>query len=985
MAQEPYHWQLTDEDGLPSMTVYNIQQDRSGYMWFGTAAGLCRFDGKKFEYFRHSEQLDDEIIYLHTDNFNRVWYSNLAGQMFYIKDNVVKKSPALFDKNAYALRNFKISDDYFIIQTDTITAQAFHKSPAQIIILKLEESLNFKDKFIVNSPRGSGAFVLKQNHLFFFSYSLNSEEIILNKRGIGSIDDILETSILSLEEREFLSTSRAFQLIRTEQNELVVFADNKVLFLSEGKKEEQFSAITLPTNIDNAIEIKNQFLMTDPKGGIHIFDRLQGKTTNYILKDYLINRAFLDTEENLWLSTKNSGLIIIPDNDKNLINSSNSPLTSHVAQTIANGFNNQTIVGTKKGDLFFFKKGKFQYLMKIPSATSIYSIAPNKKNNHLVVGTNETIIEIDKDKKILSDKNRKTQFSIKKIAFDNQNKLWVGNYTHCRIVEESEIGKNNYILDAKKIVNHRTYGIHADFEENVWIGSTQGLFKYTNEKASPFLIDGVHNKYYFTSIIQSKFDSSIWAGTHGDGLLQIKNNQLVNHYKEDNQLASNICNDLFADSYNNLWIATSKGLQKLDLETTTFELINKYDGLPTNEISNVAVNDSIVYVGTNKGIITFGVDSETENKTSPPIYFTNFSILDKDTTLQELYELDYDQSSLQIDFIGLAYKCRGDVRYKYRMIGIDTNWVTTNTRFARFPGMSKGDYEFQVVALNEDNVESLKPATLKICIAPPYWETWWFRAGAFILGVSLIGGFFNFRYKTIRKREKLEFDFKNQLNDLRAQALQTQMNPHFIFNSMNAIQHFLTTQDKENAMIYLSRFAKLIRFIFEQSKQKTISLQKELEFLELYISLEKLRFQDKVSARIDVDSSVAGFEEDIHLPPLLIQPVVENAFKHGLFHKNGEGNLHIKFSYQEPILSCTVEDDGIGREKSALLNEWRKNTHTSSGIKATKERIELLNNTTQTSHPKTKENSFEIIDLSEKGQATGTKVEIKLKNQFIYD
>jgi len=95
--------------------------------------------------------------------------------------------------------------------------------------------------------------------------------------------------------------------------------------------------------------------------------------------------------------------------------------------------------------------------------------------------------------------------------------------------------------------------------------------------------------------------------------------------------------------------------------------------------------------------------------------------------------------------------------------------------------------------------------------------------------------------------------------------------------------------------------------------------------------------------------------------------------------------LLIKFSYHEPILSCIVEDDGIGREKSARLNEWRKNSHTSSGIKATKERIELLNNPTLTSQSKIKENSFEIIDLAENGQSTGTKVEIKLKNQFIYD
>ena len=229
----------------------------------------------------------------------------------------------------------------------------------------------------------------------------------------------------------------------------------------------------------------------------------------------------------------------------------------------------------------------------------------------------------------------------------------------------------------------------------------------------------------------------------------------------------------------------------------------------------------------------------------------------------------------------------------------------------------------------------------------------------------------------------MEADFKLQLNELRAQALQTQMNPHFIFNSLNAIQHFLTTQDKENAMLYLARFAKLIRFIFEHSKQKTISLRKELEFLKLYLSLEKLRFEGKVETTTHIEANILGKEDEIHLPPLLIQPLVENAFKHGLFHKNGEGNLYVSFSYTDPILECIIVDDGVGRKKAAKMNQWKKRHHKSSGIKSTKERIELLNKTVATDITP-KENQFKIIDLSDEfGNALGTKVMIKLKNQLV--
>jgi len=980
-GQEPYYWQLTDEDGLPSMTVYNIQQDQEGYMWFGTAAGVCRYDGKEFKNYRHSEQVDDEIIYMEIDPYNRVWYANLSGQTFFIEKNKIKKVPELTDKKDYKMANLFVSKTHVILGHHSLKDKIDKNRGGKIILIKNSDSLDLKNINQFYSEQGFGDFETDDNKLIFTTYTNGSFVAIYSTK----INTELEKNLITKRDKLNLSKNGGvLEFLKTSKTESILYSLNQIFYIYPDSKDDL--VFNLPFKI-NFVKIKgNEIWMAGNNGGIFVFDYKTEEIKYKFFTNQIVNKFFSDSEGNIWFATQNSGVTIVPDFDKNLITKDNSPIKSHIPQTISKGFEKETIVGTKKGEVIFFNKEKIEKSKILPKPSAIYSIEPDKKNNRFLIGTNETILELSKNKYFVKRVlQSKITLAIKKIKLDTKNRLWVGNYDGCRIIENQDINQAKINLRSKRVVNNRTYAIHPDFEDNIWIGATNGLYQYTDTTLTPFLINGIHKKYYFTTITQSPLDSSIWASTHGNGVLQIKNNEVINHYKEENHLVSNICNDLFLDDYNHLWIATSEGLQKLDLKSNHFDLINKYDGLPTNEILNVVVNDSIVYIGTNKGIVTFPMDIKTKNTIAPPIHFTNFSILDKDTTLHDFYELNHDQRSIQIDFLGLAYKCRGDVQYKYRMMGIDTNWTTTDTRFARFPGLNKGDYEFQVVALNEDNVESEQPATMKIYIAPPYWETWWFRGGVFFLGVSLIGGFFNFRYKTIRRREKLEFDFQNQLNDLRAQALQTQMNPHFIFNSMNAIQHFLTMQDKENAMIYLARFAKLIRFIFDQSKQKTISLHKELEFLELYISLEKLRFQDKVAAKIDIDSSVAVLKEDIHLPPLLIQPVVENAFKHGLFHKKSKGNLIIKFSYHEPILSCIVEDDGVGREKSAQLNEWRKNTHTSSGIKATKERIELLNNPKQKSQSSIKENSFEIIDLIDQGQAIGTKVEIKLKNQIIYD
>ena len=159
-------------------------------------------------------------------------------------------------------------------------------------------------------------------------------------------------------------------------------------------------------------------------------------------------------------------------------------------------------------------------------------------------------------------------------------------------------------------------------------------------------------------------------------------------------------------------------------------------------------------------------------------------------------------------------------------------------------------------------------------IAQPWWETWWFYT---LVALGLIGGtglvFYN-RFRRIQKKEKRKQEFNDHINELKSMALQAQMNPHFVFNAMNAIQKFLTTNEQEQAMIYLARFAQLIRTIFEQSKQKEITLEEEIEFLKLYLDLEKLRFKDKVEVQFVIDDSITEEDYDIKIPPLLIQPIV---------------------------------------------------------------------------------------------------------------
>ena len=335
-------------------------------------------------------------------------------------------------------------------------------------------------------------------------------------------------------------------------------------------------------------------------------------------------------------------------------------------------------------------------------------------------------------------------------------------------------------------------------------------------------------------------------------------------------------------------------------------------------------------------------------------------------------DLTYDQNSIHLDFIGIGFKAKGDISYQYKMSGVDKNWVTTKSRFARYPNLALGDYLFEVLAINEDQVLSAIPAMVNFSIHPPWWKTWWFR----LLAVLVIGGIVSYFVNARMQRQRTEQEFLDQVNTLKTQALRSQMNPHFIFNALNAIQKFLTTNDREQAMRYLSRFGKLIRLIFEQSQKEKISLEDELEFLNLYLDLEKLRFMEKVSILLSVDPELLDISDEINIPPLLIQPIIENSFKHGFLYKEEAGHLKINFSKNEAYLICTIEDDGIGRKKAAELGQSELKDRPSSGLKIAQGRLHIYESDQV---DVADESGVKITDLyQENGEVCGTLVEVKI-------
>jgi sensor histidine kinase YesM len=337
-----------------------------------------------------------------------------------------------------------------------------------------------------------------------------------------------------------------------------------------------------------------------------------------------------------------------------------------------------------------------------------------------------------------------------------------------------------------------------------------------------------------------------------------------------------------------------------------------------------------------------------------------------------LLQLNPKQNFFSIRFSAKAFTMPREVKFRYRLQGFDDWTEMTGRRFANYTNVPGGDYVFQLQASNNEGVWNEKTLELPVYIATIWWKTWWVRIAALLMIMGLIVWVYRYRIGQIRKKEQLRSQYEKKLANVEMSALLAQMNPHFLFNSLNSIDSYIIKNESKKASEYLNNFARLMRLILQNSRSNYISLKDELEALDLYLQMESLRFASRFDFEIklapEIDSST------ILIPPMLIQPYVENAVWHGLLHKKDgkQGKVELIVSKREESLLCMIEDNGIGREKAAALRAHKTGSHKRSmGMQITQDRIEMINKLYSTN------TTMKIIDLrDEEGNATGTRVEL---------
>ena len=528
-------------------------------------------------------------------------------------------------------------------------------------------------------------------------------------------------------------------------------------------------------------------------------------------------------------------------------------------------------------------------------------------------------------------------------------------------------------FDFLKLVRY----LHVDIHGRLWLGYKDHIYVYwPNERRFAELSLQINEGANFLDIFGIHEDSNgIWLPT-AKGIFSIQ-------YSDDDNIAVRKITDIKAleittDGYGDLWITTGFEILKLNTTGDVEQRIAITDELSDankvgfEDISTIS--DGRIFLSARKMFAIFHPDDLPAIPETPIPYMVNVFIdgiateLESHSTSQSSLTLDPHQNSVTIDFSAIAFSSQGNTSFRYKLDGVNGDWINTSThpQSPTYTNLKGGGYRFLLQASGSSDNWST-PAVIDIYVGDYLWQRLWFQLLAVLAGLGAVLIFYQVRLSRLRKKSAIQM----QIINLEKKALQAQMNPHFLFNAMNSIQHLIASGEERTAMLYLNKFGKLLRSTLNSSDSSFINLETELEMLENYILLESLRFEGRFHYKIHVDPSLEY--EDIKIPGFILQPVVENAIQHGLLPQKQGGNLNIMLSDKKTYVHCTVSDDGVGRNSSSANDQ--NSSHESKGLKLLQTRLELLN-------PDQLTEMIQIIDLkTEDGSPAGTQVHIKLPIQ----
>jgi ligand-binding sensor domain-containing protein len=944
-AQDPHpvFRQYTVEDGLPNSDVYQVKQDTKGYMWFATGTGVSRFNGYEFENFSVNNGLPDNTVFdIFEDHTGRIWFVPLSCKLSYYYQG--KIYPFKYNDALQKQLKNPVKLSFYVDHHNTIFL-----SVAGDGLYKIDS--NGKIIHSENSTIDYEIYEPEPNHFIYSSSLCYTGKIKFNTNSFKAVINTQETS-----PRTLLSA----RTLKTKDQKILVACKNKLYIFS---RPENYRIKIFPDNIIWLYEDRDENIWIGTYRGVFYLEKNHFEKHKTYLHNISVNSVTQDLEGGFWFATEGNGVFYTPSEKVLIYDHVTRFIDSKISCLATNG--TTIYAGAKNGFIYAINKDHI----------NIYNT--NKDQTNYI---NCLYYDHFKDRLIILGSSsggfiKKNKFSFSyalgsflRLIIDEQQNYWIVNMMG---MSKKINDRNVWNVKKRQRLITRVNAIVKINPDELYLGTVDGLWKY-NDRTEIFTHQKNIDPLFSTRILDLEYtaDHLLIIATKGKGLVLYDHKNVCQITTEKGLCGNNVYN-LWIDG-TNIWVATDKGLNKLTIHKNNIfnydiKNYNNNGGLLSGEINDVLKLNDQVWVATNKGLSVFKEKDIPASSTELPVYFLKLFINDSVTDLQKKYILDHSQNRINISFAGIGYKNAKKHTYRYKMEGLDTGWTYTRTREVQFTTLPPGHYTFIVAVQNVNGTWSNQTGQLEFVITPPLWQRWWFilLASAFItLMISLL---FRYRLKILQERKEKNAELNRTLLGLRLKALRAQMNPHFLFNVINSIQHFIIHKNERAAHEYLAKFSKLVRAILNNSEDDTIPLDEEIKALKLYLELEMMRFEQQFEYEIIIGTSIDTLSTKI--PSMLIQPYVENAIKHGILPLKTKGKILIEIQKENGFLKCIIEDNGIGRAKAA--EQKQKDQNRSFGIPITKERLITIN---QLTNSRLSEN---IIDMKDENEtASGTRVEL---------
>lgn len=985
-SQEYPSKNISSLDGLPSNEIFSIFKDSRGILWVGTGNGLSKIsNGEIKNYYKSNGLAHNKCYSIIEDKNNNMWFASYGGGLTFYdgkKFKIINNDSGLVNDDIRKIINYDnlifvgTRDGLSIININNKKIKNFRPNP-KFESFQIMDFFEFKSEIY---------FITFRDGIWKFDFKKNKIIQILNHPN-------QHFKTLKLNNNQFLYTM--------DGNWRFHGGINKIEIEDYLKGNEPISK-TGNTVFFDLIEIDKENIFTGgvsvnfPNGGLFLYNTKNNKLSNEGKKYGVLSKDvwtfFLDKNRNLlYVGTLDSGLYII--DLKKTVSFHESKLVYNSESTILNYliYDNKRVIlfedevhiksnnklikySTKKfiTDIEFYKKSidKLIKYQSYQNAEEIKFKSIKLYNSKIWINTTIGLFSLNSEGKF----DKHYPILVGEFDFINNNDL-IFQYPHKGVqiikneieIEYFDILKKNNPKDVFKILKNDN--------NHYFVSLYKGLYTFQNHHFYSFYENNIWKEKEFKHAILDTKKRLVLSNTFGDIFILKDSKEFKIEKKIHNSeyIGKSI---QFLDSYNDyLIIGTEKGINLY--KDGSVILINEDNGIKQICKNGKVIND-ILFVTTNKGIYEINLKTLLSRKnqlhkisiSSLEVNYNNFfhNKFSFGILKENQITLPYYQNIINIKYGLIDHPQTKKLLYSFLVKGLEnSNWSQWNSNSTiNLPYLPSGKFEILVKIKDLEFGKNHEYKLLGIEITPPFWKTWWFiTISIFALGL-IVYLIYKRRISELKEKNRIQ----KRLVETKMEALQSQMNPHFIFNAMNSIQNFIIDNNTDEALMYMGEFSKIIRQTLNNSSLQKISLYEDLQYIQSYITIENMRYKHKVDVKINIDDQIDLME--IEIPPMLIQPFIENVFVHAFNNTVTNPKLELNYKLVDEILIIEVIDNGKG-----INNNNLSRLNNSKGIKLTKERLSLLN-------PKFN-NSVEIESTPDNGTSVRIKLNINVNLQNHHD